>query len=141
MSTEEKPAPRRPRTQRRKQQDIAALLRAKFPAILRVLLKMAKDGDVRAATLVVKLVGNTLSGSESDEFDGDALLSDLERDLESLPAAIASEIVGLLAQAAVRSPQGGAGPSAPAGGRGEQHSGRLPWQADDSPSDEGADPV
>jgi len=129
---------------RRRRADAEALvemLRAESAGVARVILDLAKGGDVRAAALVVKLLGNTLTSAEGrDDGDSDAALSDLERELSSLPPEIASEIVGLLAEAesgaASRS-----GSRVAAAGRGERGCVRLPWQAEDHPSDEGEDSV
>jgi len=120
---------------------LAQMLRAESPAVARVILDLAKGGDVRAAALVVKLLGNTLtSAEERDDGDSDAALSDLERELSSLPPEIASEIVGLLAQAESEAASRGHGRRAAASG-GKRRSVRLPWQAEDHPPDEGEDSV
>jgi hypothetical protein len=116
-------------------------MRAEGLAVFRVMLDLAKEGDMRAAALVVKLLGNTLTPTEeSDDGDSDAALSDIERELSGLPSAIASEIVGLLAQADSAAEGGSGGKSAASGRRGCRPQ-RLPWQAEGNPSDEGADSV
>jgi hypothetical protein len=137
MSAQLKPTTKRPR--RRKGKGVAAMLQAEFPDILRVLLDNAKQGDVRAATLIVKLV-DSLSPEEKHDFDSDSLFAELERDLRSLPGDVMSEMVGLLeeAQATAESGPASAGPPSHRGG---VPPGRLPWQADDSASDQGEDQV
>ena len=61
---------------------LAQMLSAEYPAVARVLLDLAKEGDVRAAALVVKLLGNTLSSSEgSDDRDSGTTVSELDRKL------------------------------------------------------------
>ena len=119
---------------------LAEILRVEGPAVARVILDLAKGGDVRAAALVVKLLGNTLTTEESDDGESDALLSDIERDLRALPPAIASEIVGLLAQAESEAASDAGGKDAPSGRRARRPH-RLPWQEEEHPSDEGADPL
>jgi transposase-like protein len=120
---------------------LAEMLRAEGPAVARVMLDLAKGGDVRAAALVVRLLGNMLtSAEERDDGDSDGALDDLERELSSLPPDIASEIVGLLAQAGSEAASKRAAPVAGARG-GKRRSVCLPWQAPDRPSDEGADSV
>jgi len=120
---------------------LAEMLRVEGPAVARVMLDLAKGGDVRAAALVVRLLGNTLtSAEERDDGDSDGALDDLERELSSLPPDLASEIVGLLAQAESAAASRRAAPVAGARG-GKRRSVRLPWQAPDRPSDEGADSV
>ena len=128
------PAPARAR-KARKTRAVQAMLRAEAPAVFRVLLDLAKEGDVRAAGLVVKLLGNTLGRSEvSDDTDGSAAAAELERELSSLPPAVVSEIVGLLAQADPVSADAHRGSGAPTGG-GDRGSGGLPWQEEDSSPD------
>lgn len=118
---------------------VAQLLRAEGPAVARVLLDLAKDGDVRAAALVMKLVGNELtSDEEADEESADTAVADLERRLQGLSPAIASEIVGLLAQAESEAAERAGGNRAEVG-RGEGRRMRLPWRADDRAPDEGQD--
>ena len=120
-------------------ESLETMLRSEFPAVARKLLEEAKGGDVRAAALVVKLLGNISLSEETDDGDADAA-RDLERELRSIPPPIASEIVGLLAEA--QSAAAGASGSARQGtsGRGRR-SGRLPWQTQDSPPDEGEDQI
>ena len=133
-----KPKPQSPEAQA---DALAEMLRAEGPAVARVMLDLAKGGDVRAAALVVRLLGNTLTSvEERDDSDSEGALDDLEHELNSLPSEIASEIVGLLAQAqsAAASTDGGAGAAARGGERGSV---RLPWHETDSPSDEGTDSV
>jgi transposase-like protein len=114
---------------------VEAMLRAEAPAVARVLLDLAKEGDVRAAGLVVRLLGNTLGRSEvSDDTDESAAAAELERELRSLPPAVVSEIVGLLAQADPASADGSRGSGAPKGG-GDRGPGGLPWQEEDPPPD------
>ena len=121
------------------------MLRGEAPDVYRVLLDAAKGGDIRAATLVVRLLGNSL-GEATNDGDADAACDELERGLQSLPSDIASEMAGLLAEAhkrrAGRTASEGAGeagggvPAAeasPAGG--------LPVEAEDRSPDEGADSV
>jgi transposase-like protein len=120
---------------------LAEMLRVEGPAVARVMLDLAKGGDVRAAALVVKLLGNTLTTSEEgDDGDNDSALCDIERELASLPPVIASEIVGLLAEAEAEAANESGGKSAASGRRGRRPQ-RLPWQAEGHPSDEGADPL
>ena len=135
------PATAKPPSPDRHTDALAEMLRAEGPAVARVMLDLAKGGDVRAAALVVRLLGNTLmSAEERDDGDSEGVLDDLEHELNSLPSEIASEIVGLLAQAESAAASRGGGAGAAAGG-GERGSVRLPWQETDSPSDEGADSV
>jgi len=124
---------------RRQTEALKEMLRAEGPAVARVLLDLAKGGDVRAAALVVKLLGNTLTEEESDDADTEADLSELERELRALPSAIASEIVGLLAQADSHAAHRPRGQGAPLRG-GARRTSRLPWQEEDYPPDEGTDP-
>ena len=129
-----RPAPARAR-KARKTRAVEAMLRAEAPAVARVLLDLAKEGDVRAAGLVVKLLGDTLGRSEaSDDTDESAAAAELERELRSLPPAVVSEIVGLLAQADPASADARRGSGAPTGG-GDRGSGGLPWQEEDSSPD------
>ncbi len=133
-----KAEPQRPEAQT---DALVEMLRAEGPAVARVILDLAKGGDVRAAALVVRLLGNMLtSPEERDDGHSDGALDDFERELSSLPPDIASEIVGLLAQAESDAASKRAAPVAGARS-GEHRSVRLPWQAPDSPSDEGADSV
>ena len=135
------PTPAEPQRPEAQMDALAEMLRAEGPAVARVILGLAKGGDVRAAALVVRLLGNTLtSAEERDDGDSDGALDDLERELNSLPPDIASEIVGLLAQAESAAASTRAGPVAGARS-GNRRSVRLPWQETDSPSDEGADSV
>jgi transposase len=120
------------------QATVAEMIRREGPAVARVLLDMAKGGDVRAASLVFKLLGEGAGGAE--EGDGEADQRGLERELRSLPPAIASEIVGLLEKAEAESEKRGKRKGAPVGGEGRS-AGRLPWGAESEPSDQGADPV
>jgi len=114
---------------------VEAMLRTEAPAVARVLLDLAKEGDVRAAGLVVRLLGNTLGRSEaSDDTDESAAAAEIERELRSLPPAVVSEIVGLLAQADPASADASRGSGAPTGG-GDRGPGGLPWQEEDSPPD------
>jgi len=118
---------------------VAEMLRSEGPQVARVLLDMAKGGDVRAAALVMKLAGNSLEELEGRDAGKAATAAvELERELRSLPAAIAAEIVGLLAQAG-SSGQGERGRDGAAAGGGGQQRHRLPWQTEDRPSDEGDD--
>ena len=125
-----------------KTQALAEMLHAEGPAGVRVVLDLAKGGDVRAAALVVnKLLGNTLGAPEElDDADSEAALSEIERELNALPSAIASEIVGLLAQAESEAAGRDSGRRAAPGGRERRHL-RLPWQTENRPSDEGEDSV
>lgn len=135
------PAPAKPQRPDTQTDALAEMLRAEGPAVARVILDLAKGGDVRAAALVVRLLGNTLtSAEERDDGDSESALDDLEHELNSLPPEIVSEIVGLLAQADSAAASRGSGAGAAARG-GERRSLRLPWQEADSPSDEGADSV
>ena len=120
---------------------LSEMLRAEGPAVARVILDLAKGGDVRAAALVVKLLGNTLGAPEElDDADSQAALGEIERELNALPSAIASEIVGLLAQAESEAAGRDSGRRAAPGGRERRHL-RLPWQTENRPSDEGEDSV
>ena len=120
---------------------VAAMLRREAPVVARVLIDQAKQGDVRAAALVVRLLGNTLnSPGASDDGDRGAASRDLARELDSLPPSVAYEIVGLLAQVG----SAAAGGNAVAGetaGEGEMGSVHLPWSEDDSPSDQGGEEI
>jgi len=118
---------------------VAQLLRAEGMEVARVLLDLAKKGDVRALALVMKLVGNELTADEeADEESAETAVADLERQLEGISPAIASEIVGLLAQAESEGAEGDGGNRAEVG-RGEGGRLRLPWRAEDRASDEGPD--
>jgi hypothetical protein len=117
---------------------VAEMIRREGPAVARVLLDMAKNGDVRAIGLVLKLRDDTAVGAE--EGDREADQRELERKLQSLPPAIASEIVGLLEKAEAEPEKRAKGKGAPVGGPG-RGAGRLPWAAEHQPSDQGPDPV
>ena len=124
-----------------KAKGIEEMLRAEGPAVARVLLDLAKDGDVRAAALVVKLLGHSSrSAEESDDGDSESALLEIECELSSLPPVIASEIVGLLAQVECEAAgeSGGYGASQ---GCGARQSVRLPWQEENRPPDQGGDPL
>ena len=137
----EAPAPSPTTTSRRRQQAVGDMLRAEGPAVVRAVLDQAKDGDLRAAALVLKSLGNDLIlPEEVDEYRSDAALTDLERELQSLPPTVASEIVGLLARAESEAADLD-GREGPAAGGGGQRSLRLPWEKDDRPSHEGGDSV
>ena len=114
--------------------NITAMLKEEAPEVARTLVEIAKGGDVRAATLVMKLVGDDLGGGENgEEGNGEADLRELERCLETLPSEIAGQIVALLAEAdAGAEKQGGAQVEGAARGRR-----RLPWRANGGASDEG----
>ena len=130
-------ARRRVRSRPQSGAGVAQLLRAEGPAVARVLLDLAKEGDVRALALVMKLVGNELTcDEEADEQSADTAVADLERQLEGISPAIASEIVGLLAQAESEAAERAGGNRAAVGG-GEGRRMRLPWRADDRAPDEG----
>ena len=133
-------APRKP-----KRATVLEMLRAEAPDVYRVLLDAAKQGDIRAATLVVKLLGNSLAEG-TDDGDTNAAYDELERGLRSLPSDIASEVAGLLAEAHQRglrqiARQGAdaAGAGLPAGAA--PSAGEAPIAPDDHPPDEGADSV
>jgi transposase-like protein len=120
---------------------VSDMLRREAPAVARVLLDKAKDGDVRAAALVMKLVGPSVAAPEgTDDPDAEARASGLARELDSLPPSVAYEIVGLLEEA-------GPEPAGPDPCVGQTESDRavgsvhLPWSQDDPASDEGADEV
>lgn len=137
--------PARPQAGRRKRSrpetgaGVVQLLRAEGLAVARVLLDLAKGGDVRAAALVMKLVGNEFTSDEgADEESADTAAADLERQLQGLSPAVASELVGLLGQAESEAAEGDGGGGAEVG-RGEGRRLRLPWRADDSAPDEGPD--
>ncbi|MCJ7821825.1 MAG: helix-turn-helix domain-containing protein [Armatimonadetes bacterium] len=134
-------APTEPQSPEPRTDVLGEMLRAEGPAVARVMLDLAKGGDVRAAALVVRLLGTTLtSAEEQDDGDSEGAFDDLEHELNSLPPEIVSEIVGLLAQAESAAASRGGGTGAAAHGR-ERGSVRLPWQETDSPSDEGAGSV
>jgi hypothetical protein len=118
---------------------VLQMLRAEAPDVYRVLLDAAKGGDIRAAGLIVKMLGNSLTEG-FDDGDDDAGLDELERGLQSLPSDIAAEMAGLLAEAHTRSARPPARSDQEPGGPGLP-AGRLPWQAEDHPSDEGSDSV
>ncbi len=120
---------------------LAEMVRAEGPAVARVILDLAKDGDIRAAALVVRLLGNTLATAEErDDSYPEADAEELERELGSLPPAIASEIVGLLAEAESEAAATGGGRGA-GEGRAEREPVRLPWQTEGCASDEGGSTV
>jgi len=132
-----KVAPKRP--------TVLEMLRAEAPDVYRVLLDAAKQGDIRAATLVVKLLGNSLAEG-TDDGNADTAYDELERGLQSLPSDIASEVAGLLAAAhnrgmgqAVRQGADAAGAGLPAGAT--PSAGEVSVAPDDHPPDEGADSV
>ena len=132
-------AGRRGRSRPQSAAGVAQLLRAEGMEVARVLLGLAKEGDVRALALVMKLVGNELTADEeADEESADTAVADLERQLQGISPAIASEIVGLLAQAESEAAEGDGGNRAEVGG-GEGRRLRLPWRADDRAPDEGSD--
>jgi hypothetical protein len=120
------------------QATVAEMIRRERPAVARVLLDMAKGGDVRAASLVLKLSDDNAGGAE--EGDREADQRELERKLQSLPPAIASEIVGLLEKAEAESEKRAKREGSRVGGEGRSP-GRLPWGAESEPSDQGADRV
>jgi len=131
----------RPRPARapRRRGSASTMLRAEASDVYRVLLDAAKGGDMRAVGLVLKLLANSIP-EETDDGDNNRACDELERGLQSLPAAIASEIVGLLAKAhpgAAGKAGGGDEAASGPGGR----CGLLPWEAADPASDEGPDPV
>jgi transposase len=121
------------------------MLRGEAPDVYRVLLDAAKGGDIRAATLVVRLLGNSL-GEATDDGDTDAARDELERGLQSLPSDIASEVAGLLAEAHRRRAGRTASASAGESGGGvpaaeASPAGGVSVEAEDRPPDEGADSV
>ncbi len=114
---------------------LAEMLQAELPEIARVLLEMAKGGDVRAATLVMKLTGTDANSIEKErEQDAEAGLRELERGLRSLPPEIAATMVELLAEAEAEAERrtGGTRPEMDGAGRGPV---RLPWQKEDRTPD------
>jgi hypothetical protein len=120
---------------------IAAMLKAEGPHVARVLLDMAKGGDVRAAGLIMKLLGDEITSAEdANGRDPDADQRELERELQSLSPAIGSEIVALLAKAdaEAQARNGDGGQAVDGAGRRPR---RLPWQEDRDPSDERTDAV
>jgi len=128
-----------------KRTTVLEMLRAEAPDVYRVLLDAAKGGDIRAATLVVKLLGNS-PGEAMDDGDADAACDELERGLQSLPSDIASEVAGLLAEAHRRTVGRRAGAGADQAGGGvsaaeTSPAGEISEQAEDRSSDEGADSV
>jgi len=68
-----------------------------FPDILQKMAELAKEGDVRAASLIFKLLEKT----EPDE-DSDAKLSRFKSALSGLEQTVVSEIISLLAEADAR---------------------------------------
>lgn len=120
---------------------IRAMLKAEGPHVARVMLDMARAGDVRAATLVFKMLGDqTTSPEDANGRDPDADQRELERGLQSLSPAIASEIVALLAKAdaEAQARDGDGGEAVDGAGRRPR---RLPWQQEGDPSDERSDAV
>jgi hypothetical protein len=105
-------------------------------AVTKALVEKAQEGDVRACDMVLKLLNQTKGAEGSDERGAGAAGARLERELSKLPASVAAEIVGLLAQV---------GPSATGGDRvpDKAASGKavgtleLPWSEDSDASDEG----
>jgi len=131
----------RKREARQTGESIAAMFRAEAPEIARVLLEMAKGGDVRAATLVMKILGDEMSSAEDrNERDPEAYQRELARELQSLPPTIGAEIVALLAKAEAEA-QAGPGGDGDAVDRAGRRPVRLPWQANSDASDEGRDTV
>jgi transposase len=128
-----------------KRTTVLEMLRAEAPDVYRVLLDAAKGGDIRAATLVVKLLGNS-HGEATDDGDADAARDELERGLQSLPSDIASEVAGLLAEAHRRAMGGTANAGADQAGGGvpaadASPAGEVSVEAEDRSPDEGADSV
>ncbi len=120
---------------------VVAMLRREALVVARVLLEQAKGGDVRAAALVVRLLGNTLNISEaSDDGGREAASRELARELDSLPPSVAYEIVGLLVQVGSL-PAGGDGVAGETSGKGEVGSVHLPWAEEDPSPDQGGDEV
>jgi transposase-like protein len=117
---------------------VTAMLRREAPAVARVLLDQAKEGDVRAATLVVRLLGNTLAAEAREGGADGTAAADITRELEHLPPAVAYEIVGLLAQVG-RAPTG----SDPAADTPPDAAAvgplRVPWEEGDPSPDAGED--
>jgi transposase-like protein len=125
----------------REGESVGDMLRREAPAVARVILDQAKGGDVRAAALVMKLVGPSVAASEgTDDADAEARAIGLARELDSLPPSVAYEVVELLDSAGQGPAGGDAGPGETARDRslGSVH---LPWTQDDPASDEGADEV
>jgi len=122
---------------------VSEMLRREAPAVARVILDQAKGGDVRAASLVMKLIGPTITpveGTDDADSDADARASGLARELDNIPPAVALEVMDLLDSAG----PGAAAGDAKAGARASRRplgSGHLPWTPDDPASDEGDDEV
>ena len=118
---------------------VSALLRREAPAVARVILDQAKNGDARAAALVMKLLGDELDLSEADDARRRGAVSEeLARELDGLPASTAYEIMGLLEGADSAAAGGDARPGKRTA-EGKVGPGRLPWQKNDPPPDEGGD--
>jgi transposase-like protein len=117
---------------------VTAMLRREAPAVARVLLDQAKEGDVRAATLIVRLLGNTLAAEAREESHDETAAADITKELEQLPPAIAYEIVGLLAQAGCP-PAGGDSTADPPPDEAAVGPLRVPWEEGAAPSDPGED--
>jgi transposase-like protein len=122
-------------------ESLGDMLRRGAPAVARVLLKQAKGGDVRAAALVMKLVGPSLAAPEgTDDADAEARASGLARELDGLPPSVACEVLDLL-DSVGPGPAGGAPVAGETARRRPLGSMHLPWSPDDPASDEGADEV
>ncbi len=119
------------------------MILAELPDLTRVLLDQAKGGEIRAASLLVKLLGNALDddeqGDNSDELT-EAAIAEFERDLSTVSPLLASDVVGLIIRANERAAAGLA--AVPDRAR-RSHLGslRLPEIPEADPSDPGPDGV
>ena len=100
------------------------LLRQNANEVVKMMLDMAKKGDVRAAALVMKLLEKTAQGGDlPDDNQAEEALAELEARLSALPPALAQEVLGALAKtdASSRAASGRGRPRArgPAAGPGD----------------------
>jgi len=119
------------------------MILAELPDLTRVLLDQAKGGDLRAAALIVKLLGHTLDddapGDNTDELT-EAAIAEFERDLDTVSPLLASQVVALIIRANQRAAAGLAG-SPDRARRSPCGSLRVPELLETDPSDPGPDGV
>jgi hypothetical protein len=122
----------RPPTQR----EMARIERLWLFAVTKALVEKAQEGDVRACDMVLKLLNQTKGAEGSDERGAGAAGARLERELSKLPASVAAEIVGLLAQVGPSPAGGDRVPDKAASGKAVGTL-ELPWSEDSDASDKG----
>lgn len=93
------------------QRVVQDMILAELPDLTRVLLDQAKDGELRALNLLVKLLGSALEddeqGDDSDDLTN-AAIAEFERDLHTVSPLLASEVVALIIRANARAAAQGA---------------------------------